>query len=159
MSKVVKGEAMRIETSRFGYIDVDEKEVISFVEPILGFPNSRRYVLLKEGQSAPFFWLQSADKPDLAFVVTNPLLFVPDYRIKIYKKQLEGIKLDDLSKGEVWTLVSIRKQPLRVSINLQGPILVNKELSLAKQIVLDPESYPLQYDILRVNLREEKVEA
>ncbi len=39
-------------------------------------------------------WLQSMESPDLAFVVTDPLIFKPDYQIRLYRADLEEIKVD-----------------------------------------------------------------
>ena len=149
---------MRVQTTRFGVLNINKSDIIHFISPILGFPNDRKYVLLRENQGSVFYWMQSLDNPDLAFVVTNPLAFAPEYKIKIHKSSIEDLELDDLSKGEVWALVSIRNNPLKVTMNLQAPILVNKEKMLAKQLVLDPEQYRLQYEILRAE-SQEQVEA
>ena len=66
---------MIIDTVRFGEVEVEENRVIHFVEPILGFEKSLRYVILDHAEDSPFKWLQSADEPELAFVVTNPKFF------------------------------------------------------------------------------------
>ncbi len=149
---------MRVQTTRFGVLNIAKQDIITFTSPILGFPNDVRYVLLKENQDSLFHWLQSLDNPDLAFVVTNPLIFAPDYRIRIHRDLLSDLELEDLRKGEVLSLVSIRKEPLRITMNLQAPILLNKEKMKAKQLVLNPEEYSLQYEILQVK-RQEEVEA
>ncbi len=145
---------MKVYTNRFGEVVISRDDIIEFPQGIPGFSDKRRFVLLKEG-NGPFCWLQSLEDPSLAFVVTNPLIFAPEYKIKIYRDQLKDIGLNDLSKGEVWVFVSIRKNPFRVTINLQAPILINRETGVAKQVILSPEEYPLQYEILR--REEEKV--
>ncbi len=146
---------MKIETTRFGSITVSKDEIIEFPQGLLGFPGERRYVILRE-DNGPFYWMQSVENPGLAFVITNPLLFVPDYKIRLHRSQLEDIELTELSNGEIWVLVSIRKDPLRVTLNLQGPILVNKVNKKAKQVVLDPEEYPLQFEVLRVESQKKE---
>ncbi len=144
---------MKVMTKRFGEITISSQDVIEFPQGIPGFAENKRFVLLKEGQG-PFFWLQSLEDPSLAFVVTNPLFFAPDYRIKLHRSQLRDIELEDLTKGEVWVFVSIRRDPFRVTMNLQAPVLVNRENGLAKQVLLPPEEYPLQYEILRAEREE-----
>ncbi len=146
---------MKIHTTRFGEIRISKDEIIDFPQGILGFPSERRYVILRE-DNGPFYWMQSVENPALAFVITNPLVFVPDYKIRLHRSQLEDIGLTELSNGEIWVLVSIRKNPLRVTLNLQGPILVNRINKKAKQVVLDPEEYPLQFEVLRVETQREE---
>ncbi len=147
---------MKIYTKRFGEIIVRTQDIVTFPDGLVGFSSKRRFVVLKE-TDGPFFWMQSLEDPALAFVITNPLIFVPDYRIRIHRSQLQLIELEDLSKGELWVLVSIRHNPLRVSINLQGPVLVNKANRLAVQLVLDSQEYPLRYEILRAEKVKEEV--
>ena len=79
---------MKIETSRFGPLEVDETRVITFEKGILGFPDSTEYALVETGESSGFYWLQAVQRADLAFVVCDPRLFVPDYRAPVKVEEL-----------------------------------------------------------------------
>ena len=72
---------MQVRTTRFGVVEVSDERVIKFPEGILGFPESQEYILLQTDDEGNFFWLQSVGREELAFVVCDPLLFVPDYRV------------------------------------------------------------------------------
>ena len=63
---------MKIQTSRFGELEVDERRLIRFEKGILGFPDQQRYALIQTGQDSGFYWLQAVDRADLAFVVCDP---------------------------------------------------------------------------------------
>ncbi len=139
---------MKIQTKRFGSIEIEEENIIEFPYGILGFPEYKKYVILADRDNSPFFWMQAINNGEFALVVTNPLWFYPEYRVKVHKTELEDIKLENLHKGEVWTLVTVRNNPFVVSINLKGPILINKELGLAKQLVINSDDYPLRYEII-----------
>mgnify|MGYP003497483790 CR=1 FL=1 len=65
---------MLIQTSRFGQLDVNRDRLIRFEEGILGFPKQKEYALIQTGDGSGFYWLQSVDTPDLAFVVSDPRL-------------------------------------------------------------------------------------
>ena len=82
---------MLIETTRFGPIEIDGQRVITFKEGLPGFPGMRRFALIQTSPEPVFFWLQSVDEPGLAFVVCDPLAFVPDFRA--------GIRADDRCRG------------------------------------------------------------
>ncbi len=140
---------MKIETKRFGIVEIDEENIIEFPYGILGFPDKKKYVILADRDNSPFFWMQSVEQADFALVVTNPLWFYPEYKVKVHRSELEDIKLQDLSKGEIWTFVTIRSNPFVVSVNLKGPILINKEIGLAKQLVINSDEYPIRYEIMR----------
>src|ERR1700721_963721 len=69
------GVRMEIQTSRFGTLAVEDERVMTFPNGLLGFPNHTRYALIQAGSENYFFWLQSVDEPNLAFVVTDPVIF------------------------------------------------------------------------------------
>ena len=73
---------MRVETKPYGLIDVDERQQILFPFGILGFEQLKKYVLL-DAQQQPFYWLQSMDVVDVAFVLINPRIFRPDYKLMV----------------------------------------------------------------------------
>ena len=71
---------MQLQTKHFGIIDVDEKDALHFPSGIPGFENVKEYILLgKQENENPFFWLQSLDNPQLAFVVVDPFYINDDY--------------------------------------------------------------------------------
>ena len=72
-----------VQTSRFGPVEVDETRMIEFPRGILGFPQHKQYVLIQPEVDSTFYWLQAVTAADLAFVVTDPLLFVPDYQVPL----------------------------------------------------------------------------
>ena len=88
---------MNVKTTRFGPIEVDQQRIIVFPEGLLGFPENKKYVLLQTNDEGNFFWLQSAEIPELAFVVCDPLLFVPDYQVPVKPEEFSIIELNDLA--------------------------------------------------------------
>ncbi|MBZ0255347.1 flagellar assembly protein FliW, partial [bacterium] len=101
------GETVTFDTTRFGSIEIPESDILTLPEGLVGFNLYRRFTILKDPEQEPFLWLQSLDEPDLAFVVVNPLLFFPGYDIKVKRSELSNIDLEDLSKAEVLTIVTI----------------------------------------------------
>ena len=67
--------------------------MIQVPQGLLGFSGCTRFCLLEPGTDAAFFWLQSLDDPNLAFVVTDPALFVPDYSVPVRPEQMVELKL------------------------------------------------------------------
>ncbi len=76
-----EGTVIRIETLRFGELEIADSDIITMDDGLLGFPEYHRYVLASNPDQAPFLWLQCVDEPDLAFVVVNPYLFFPGYQV------------------------------------------------------------------------------
>ncbi len=141
---------MKVETTRFGTIEIDEGKVLNFVKGILGFPNDLRYALLPHKENSPFFWLQSLDSPDLAFVVINPSLIVSDYSFELPEEAERELRLEEGDKAEALVIVTFRKRQngdaRSMSANLLGPVVINVDKRLARQVVLDPNKYPVRYE-------------
>ncbi len=141
---------MKIETTRFGTIEIDENKVLKFVRGILGFPNDLHYALLPHREDSPFFWLQSLDSPDLAFVVINPSIIVSDYAFELPEDAVEELEIERPEQAEALVIVTFRHgedgESRTMSANLLGPVVVNVDKRLARQVVLDPNKYPVRYE-------------
>src|SRR5690606_37275103 len=98
---------LNIQTARFGEIAVEENRVIDFIEPILGFEGSRRFIILDHAEDSPFKWLQSADEPELAFVVTNPKLFGIEYEFALSEDLATQLDIQEAEDALVLTIVNI----------------------------------------------------
>jgi len=127
---------MRIDTSRFGPLEVSTQIIIRMTKPVLGFEQYRKYVIVETEDFEPFKWFQSVDNPDLAFVVVNPLLFFPDYTIEVNPKEIEELEVGDVADIVTYAIVTIPQDYTKMTVNLQGPLLINTRTRLAKQLVL-----------------------
>jgi len=139
---------MEVRTTRFGVIEIAEDRVISFPSGVLGFPEHRRYCLLQPGDDACFFWLQSMDDPDLAFVVTDPTLFVQDYSVPIRAEQMKSLGLGTLDDAQVFVIVN--KVADELTGNLQGPLVINTLERVGEQMVLAEKKWTTRHPLMRV---------
>ena len=140
---------MKVTTLRFGELEIPDDKIIVMSKPILGFENLKRYCLIEREDCEPFLWYQSIDDPASAFPVVNPLLFCPDYKIEVNPKEVEELNIRDVKSVETYAIVTITPEPDDLSINLQGPILINTETRLAKQLVLVNSGYEVKYYVMR----------
>jgi len=139
---------VKIATTRFGEIDINEAGLIHMRGAILGFGRLKRYVLLIHDENTPLWWLQSVDDPAIAFVVINPCIVKPDYSPVLPKEDRDLLEIRSNEEIALLSIVTIRPQPLRVTANIRAPILINAANRMANQIVLDNPDYPIQYDVL-----------
>lgn len=135
----------KVETARFGEIEIDETDIITMPEGLLGFGDCRRFVLLEQEEFRPFVWYQSLDDPGLCFILTDPLLFFPDYTVPVRREDIAPIRLDDLSQARVLVILVVPSDPRETTANLQGPIVVNVKERLARQLVLLDERYTTRH--------------
>lgn len=141
---------MLIETSRFGVVEVDESRLLTFPKGLLGFPGYKRYVLLEPGEESCFWWLQSVDAPELAFIVTDPVLFVPTYRIPLKPQQMAEMGLQRLEEAQV--LVIVNKYGRTLTGNLQGPLVINTATRTGEQLVLSDRRYHTRVPLMELGV-------
>lgn len=139
---------MEVRTTRFGVIDIAEDRVITFPKGLLGFAGQKRYCLLEPGEDACFFWLQSLDEPSLAFVVTDPALFIPEYSVPIRPEQMQDLVLDKLEDAQVFVIVN--KVDQQLTGNLQGPLVVNTMTKVGEQFVLAEKRWTTRHALMKV---------
>ncbi len=136
---------MQLDTSRFGTLQFEDDTIITFTQPIIGFQEFRRFVLLPGPPDSVVKWLQSTDSGDLAFLLMDPRQVVADYRVEIGAHDLTELAATGLDELEVHSLLVVPEDPAKVRTNLKAPILINLKQRLAKQVVLEKSDYPIQF--------------
>jgi len=136
---------VRIDSRRFGTIEVEESSLFEFADGLLGLEESTRSLVLVEQEDTPYYWLHSATDPDVAFVVTDPWAFWPDYDIVIPDEVEEELGLAGPEDVGVMVLVSVRPAAdggsPTVTANLLGPLVVSSSTRRGRQLVLDNARY------------------
>jgi flagellar assembly factor FliW len=139
---------MIVQTTRFGAVEIDDDRIITFAAGLLGFSSFKRYALLQPDDEGIFFWLQSLESPALAFVVTDPSLWVPEYQASIRRDQMEQLRLDSLEDAQVFVIVN--KYDRSLTANLQGPLVVNIKRREAAQLVLAERRWTTRHEIVQL---------
>ncbi len=124
-------------------------DVLTFPSGIPGFEKAKEFVIVSIPDFAPFEWLVCTDGSRLRFAIINPLLFLPDYSPAMVKEQLEDL---DVGKPEdilLYSIVTIRENPLESTANLVGPLIINRVKRLGKQIIIDDDRYSTQEPLIR----------
>jgi flagellar assembly factor FliW len=128
-------------------MEVDERQRISFPQGLFGFESCRDYVLL-DAEKEPFYWLQSVDSVQTAFILVNPFLFRPDYEVNINNEELSDIGIKEPGKALIFAIVTIPADGTPMTANLQGPVVINRDTHAAKQVVLADPRWKTRHDIL-----------
>jgi len=146
----VAAQVTKVQTTRFGELDVREEEVLNFPEGILGFAGMTRYILFPNPTGGPLYWLQSVEDGSLAFIVCQPQVFKPDYQVTIPAKELEGLELGKIEDGAVFAIMVVPPDnPRGMTANLQGPLILNPAKRLAKHVVLVNVDFGTKYRVFR----------
>jgi flagellar assembly factor FliW len=143
---------MDIQSTRFGTLSVDDERIIDFPSGLLGFPEHRRFALIQTGEENYFFWLQSVDEPNLAFVVADPGIFFKGYEVPLRDETRQELQLGAEEGAERFLQVFVicNKVGEWLTGNLLGPLVVNAGNRLAQQVVLTEKKWTTRQPLLRL---------
>jgi flagellar assembly factor FliW len=129
---------MKVRTKAYGEIEVEDRQLLRLPRGLFGFEEMREFVLLDATQQ-PFYWLQSVDRVEVAFVLIDPLFFRPDYSPGVDPAELAEIGIESPEDMLVFSIVTIPPMARRMTANLQGPLIINRRTHEGRQsISLDP---------------------
>ena len=139
---------MKIHTKYFGEITIAEEKILNFPDPIPGFPQLHRYVLI------PFFdeddsmlCLQSVEESELAFVLLNPFLIEENYEPRLTDDDLAALQSHKNNPLAFYVLAVVKENFRDSTVNLKCPIAINQEKRLARQIIMEDDRYSIHVPI------------
>ena len=141
---------MKINTVRFGEIEIEKERIFNFVLPIIGFNELKEYVILDLNKDNFFKWLQSVEDPSLAFPIVSVFSMNVDYSIDIADNVIEALKITDVENLLVMNIASIpQDNPQGATLNLLAPIVFNLNEKLAGQVILTGSGYDISYPLFK----------
>src|SRR3954470_19800389 len=126
------GKTMKISTTRFGAVTIEDADILTFVDGLIGMEDCRRWVLLADAQNTALGWLQSLDRPDVALGVVSPRRFVADYQVRVARREIQPLGLQNPNDAQVLAIISHTGGSL--AINLKAPLVINVSERLGRQI-------------------------
>lgn len=143
---------MKIDTTRFGELEINPDTILTFPRGLPGFEGCGRYQLLHEDKAGPVvFYLQSLDDPAVAFSIVDPALFGFNYELTLSDDEAALLQAENPAELAVVLMVykpfgaADERAVFQggVSANINGPLVLNlgKKLGLQK-VLVGP-----QYDI------------
>lgn len=142
---------MKIQTRKFGELEIDDTNILDMPDGLPGFEEYKRFVLLEDTIARPFCWFQSVDVSDLALVVMDPYIFKPDYKLDLIEvitlKGWKNVSEKDLSVFVVINVFETGKGK-KITANLLGPLVINTKKNEVVQLVFQDSEYSHQYLVL-----------
>lgn len=142
---------MKIQTTRFGEIEVEDSQLITFIKGIPGFEEDKKFVLIpadEKGES-PFFFLQSIDTADISFVLLDTFSFFKEYDVNLEDSVIEKLEIEKPEDVIVLTTVTVKGDLERATTNLKAPLVINHHKQLGMQIVLDQKQYMIKQPLFQ----------
>ena len=126
---------MRIETHRFGTVDVDPADVVRIPAGLVGLPaEETSFVLLRRHATSAVGWLQSTTTPGLAL----PVAAVEALAFAYPEPTMLEIRGAGLQPGLLAVMAVVCANGFApATVNLVAPIVVNVESREGAQIVRD----------------------
>ena len=146
---------MKINTRIFGEIEITDDKIITFENGIIGFPELKHFTLLhdvEKGTSVGIRFMQSLEEPGFAMPVMDPLVVVPDYDPQVNDELLASAGNVTADNILVMVTVSVPSDLTKMTVNLQGPFVINVDERKACQVIVEGGEYPVKfpiYDILQ----------
>jgi flagellar assembly factor FliW len=118
---------------------------ITFPAGLPGFPHAHRFEVAAWGPAgSPFLLLSSLEEGDIAFVVVPPWVFYPEYDFELDTDTAERLALNAAEDAVVFAVVTLRERLEDSTLNLLGPIVVNRFTHEAAQVVLPSAGYSVR---------------
>lgn len=140
---------MKVKTTRFGELEVNPTDIITFAEGLLGFEQLKKYFVVDPGDSTLILWLQSTEEEKVAFPIIEPKIFKPDYIAKLLPADLNGLELDSIQNAKLYSILTIPANVTEMSANLKAPVLINSSRKVGKQIVLQDSKLSVKHEMYR----------
>ena len=140
-----------MDLSRFDAVAHDRDMRLHMPAGLLGFPEIKEYLIVDPDRELPVKWLQARDEPHLAFVITDPFVLLPDYQVELTPLDLMDVGAHTTTDLFLVAIVALpRDTTAYPTVNLQGPVLINRANGWAKQLVLVQGPYHTQHPLTLV---------
>ena len=136
----------KINTLRFGELEIEEQDVVRFADGIPACEDEHEFVVLPYEEGTPYMFLQSMMTPELAFLMTDPFVFFPDYSFELDDENMEKLAINSMDDVLVCTLISVPRSGVAdMTTNLLAPVVINRHTMQARQIVLEKTQYTTKH--------------
>lgn len=131
-----------------------ESQPIHFPQGLIGLEEWQQFVLISHPIGDPLRLLQSIEDERISFIVIDPSLVIDDYQVSLSISDAKVLQLPHQERllrlnGQQWAdshlslhcILSIQESPLFVTVNLLGPLVINHQTHVGRQIILSDGSY------------------
>jgi len=139
---------MAIAETPHGPIEYQSSQVFCMDGGLVGFCDATRFVLIENSEVEPLRWLVSVDRPELAFLVVDPRLLIPDFRVHLRDEERMRLELTDDDDVLLLAITVVGETSEEATANLKAPIVVNPRKMTAAQVVLIDSEYSVHQPLL-----------
>jgi flagellar assembly factor FliW len=119
--------------------DFDQPPANEIILPhgIIGFGAYKSAELLYLPDHLPFLWMKLKGPETLQFIVIEPGGIIPGYAPEIFDEDALQLGVRDPSEAMILNIVTLlRQNPVDATVNLIGPLVVNRRTRIGRQLVI-----------------------
>lgn len=128
---------MKWTNNQFGDMEFDPEHLVTFLDGIIGFERSHKFIIVDDVDTEPFRWLVSVEDPSLTFPMLDPAIILPAYSAAAVA-----------AGKEVWVFAALQKKVEQSTVNLRSPIVIDTASRSGVQVILDDETLPFQFPLV-----------
>jgi flagellar assembly factor FliW len=133
-----------VHSDLLGDLTVRSNELLHFPSGMLGFPDCRRFALLRGGRDG-LFWLQSMEYSALVFLLVDPFAIEKNYSFDVQPVQIAELGPGESSDIGLLSVVTLPASSGGLpTVNLQGPLVINFKTRYAKQVVSGDDQHSVR---------------
>lgn len=128
---------MKIQSSRFGELEVEQDTLVELSAGMVGFPSDTSFAWIPHPNSADIAWIQSVAHENVAFPLVNAAnlaLGYPDVPIEKIAEQ-GGLSFSNPQLLALMAVLSPSPSGPPM-VNLMAPVIINAETRRGAQVVL-----------------------
>jgi flagellar assembly factor FliW len=141
-----------------------QRNTLTLPQGLIGFADYTQAEILYAPEHLPFLWLKlssASAKDSVHFIVLEPAGFIPGYEPELFDEDAESLELTDPSEVMLLNIVTMgTQQPIEASVNLVGPIVVNRRTRIGRQLVVSNyQRYSAHHPLADVSVQETRATA
>jgi flagellar assembly factor FliW len=139
---------IKIESPRFGTLEIPPDRLLDFPRGLPGFPDCRQFIVMDHDRETPLRWLQCVERPEVAFLIVEPQQVLASYGLEVPQHVLASLGwTEEGDPADVLVFVILNAADATLTANLRAPVIVNSRTRRAFQLILDDPALPLRHPI------------
>ncbi len=126
---------------------VAEAEIITFPKGLVGSPPGPRFALRDELDDPCFASCAPWTRRPCPSWSTDPMVHHAGLHGRALLRRSRGSADHPPTPVGLLAIITVRDNPHRITANLLGPLVINREDGLGKQVVLSASDYSLQHPL------------
>ncbi len=130
---------------RLSCLPIHANNIFNFPEGLPAFEHVKQFVFVHKPNTSPFLFMTALEPGDLSFVCVDPFLICPDYSPRIGEADMNFLHAENSDSLLLLSIVTVTPEAENITANLQGPLAINMNACIGRQIVCENNAYPVRF--------------